>query len=108
MRKYEKFTFLQKYYEACHEVEKYQGACPHDDTYILFTNAKAEMRQIEYFASVFYTDRPESSDAIEMRDRMKDLRELAASDASNQRWTTGKALWKMFEAWCIDDDGDLE
>ena len=24
--------------------------------------------------------------------------------AEAERWTTGKALWKMFENWCIDDD----
>lgn len=34
----------------------------------------------------------------------RDLRELAESDAEAERWTTGKALWKMFENWCIDDD----
>lgn len=71
---------------------------------LLLTNAKEDVRIIELLVKLFYAGRESCADADEMHDRMRDLRELAESDAEAERWTTGKALWKMFENWCIDDD----
>lgn len=104
MKKHEKFAILEQYYDACHEEAKYRGALYGDEAHILLTNAKEDVRIIGLLVKLFYAVRGSCADADEMHDRMRDLRELAESDAEAERWTTGKALWKMFENWCIDDD----
>ena len=104
MKKYEKFAILEQYYDACHEESNYRGALYGDEDHILLTNAKEDVRIIGLLVKLFYAGRGSCADADEKHDRMRDLRELAESDAEAERWTTTNTLWKMFENWCIDDD----
>lgn len=106
MKKYEKFAILEQYYNTCREEAKYRGALYGDEDHILLTNAKEDVRIIGILVKLFYAGRESCADADEMYDRMCDLLAIAESDAEAERWTTGKALWKMFENWCIDDDED--